>query len=924
MYLPKRILFVVSSFIFLSTSTFTAIAETPKANSSTVDIPHEKFTLDNGLRVVVHEDRKAPIVAVSIWYHVGSKDEPRGKSGFAHLFEHLMFNGSENYDDEYFGPFEKVGATDMNGTTWFDRTNYFQNVPTPALELALWMESDRMGHLLGAVTQEKLDEQRSVVQNEKRQGDNRPYGKVEYSSLAGLYPEGHPYRHSTIGSMEDLNAASLDDVKQWFKDYYGASNAVLVLAGDIDAQTAKPLVEKYFGDIAAGPPVKQLTAWVPTKEDNVTEVMYDRVPQARIYRQWTVPGRTKQNNAFLNLAANVLGNGKNSRLYKTLVYDKQLATEASASVEQHELASVFGIDVTVKPGQDPEKVAAVIDEVVADFLAKGATKKELKRVTTKINAAAIRGYEKIGGFGGKATALAQSELYAGDAGFFKTYLGWLNSARLRDIHSEANEWLAKGYYQMTVVPFGEYKTTSGGVDRTKGLPDVGAIPALSFPAIERDKLSNGVEVILAQRSSMPLVNVSVQFDAGYAADSGGKLGASSFTVQMLNEGTTNLSALEISEQAELLGATLSQGSSLDASFVSLSALKSNVNESVGLLSDVVRNPMFDSSEVERVRKQWLATIQQEKNSPVSLALRNLPPLLYGKDHAYGIPFTGSGTEESIQSLSRDDLVAFKGQWLRPDNAQIFVVGDTDLATIKPILERHFGSWEANESVPLKQKKITKVKAADKAKIYIIDKKGAPQSLILAGQLAPSSAEQDNLEVSVMNDILGGTFTARVNSNLREDKGWSYGAYTFMRGAKGQRPWLAYAPVQTDKTKESIQELSKEFDAYLGQQPATEDELSKVLSNNINSLAGSYETSASVLRTLMSNAVYGRPDNYAQNLKEKYESITLANVKAQAQDVLTPNVLTWIIVGDREKIEAPLKALGLGDIQFMDVDGKLVE
>lgn len=923
MKLRKLISVLASAIVFFSVN-YNAVGAAKNTDTIDIDIPFEKFTLNNGLRVVVHEDRKAPIVAVSIWYHVGSKDEPKGKTGFAHLFEHLMFNGTENFDDEYFVPFEKVGATDMNGTTWFDRTNYFQNVPTPALEMALWMESDRMGHLLGAVTQEKLDSQRGVVQNEKRQGDNRPYGKVQYSSLKGLYPEGHPYRHSTIGSMADLNAASLDDVKQWFKDYYGATNAVLVLAGDINAAEAKPLVEKYFAHIPAGPPVKQLTAWVPTKSENVTETMYDTVPQARIYRQWAVPGRTEQDNAYLNLAAEVLGGGKNSRLYKTLVYDKQLATSAAASVEQHELASVFELDIMLKAGQDVDAANEVIDEVMQEFLAKGATRKELERTKTKISAGTIRGYEKIGGFGGKATALAQSELYAGDPSFYKTYLGWMNAASLNDIDDLANEWLGKGYYQINVLPYGEHSVVESSVDRSKGLPIVGKMPELSFPDVQRDSLSNGVEVVLAQRNAMPLVNVSVQFDAGYAADGGGKLGASSFTSKMLTEGTESLSSLEISELAENLGADLSQGSNLDTTYVAISALTNKLDESVELLSDVVQNPKFEQTEMDRTRKQWLAKIQQEKNTPVSLALRSLPPLLYGADHAYGIPFTGSGTAASISSLTRDDLVAFKDQWLRPDNATIFVVGDTSMADIKPILEKRFGDWKANSGVPLKQKNIATVSNSNKARVFIIDKKGAPQSLILAGQLAPSSKDENNLVNAAMNEILGGAFTARVNMNLREDKGWAYGAYTFMQGAKGQRPWMAYAPVQTDKTKESINELLLEFNAYLDNKPATVDELQKVVKSNTNSLPGSYETAGAVLNTLMSNARFDRPDDYVQTLKSKYEALDLAAVNESAKNVLTPNALTWVIVGDRAEIEAPIRSLNLGDIKFMNVDGEIVE
>ncbi|MDH3533697.1 MAG: insulinase family protein, partial [Gammaproteobacteria bacterium] len=514
----------------------------PAAEVPDIDIPFDKFRLDNGLTVVVHEDRKAPIVAVGVWYKVGSKDEPPGKTGFAHLFEHLMFNGSENYNDEYFKPFEQVGATAMNGTTWFDRTNYFQNVPTSALDMALWMESDRMGHLLGVITQEKLDNQRGVVQNEKRQGENQPYGLVEYRVLEGLFPAGHPYRHSTIGSMEDLDAASVDDVHQWFKDYYGAANAVLVLAGDIDAATARPLVEKYFGDIPAGPPVRQLKAWVPERSHDTFETLYDRVPQVRSYRYWAVPGRIMEQRYLLELAASVLGSGKNSRLYQALVYRNQLAVSVSVSVEAHQLASLFSIDVTLKPDASLETVNGIIDAEMARFLAEGPEAEELERAKTKINAGSVRGLERIGGFGGKATTLAQGELYAGDPAFFLTGLEWINAASPKAVQAVAADWLSDGRYQLDVLPFGEYATAAPGVDRSLGLPAVGDMPDLAFPDIQRAELANGLQVVLAERHTVPVVNIALQFDAGYAADTFGKLGASSFTMAMLDEGTSLRSA----------------------------------------------------------------------------------------------------------------------------------------------------------------------------------------------------------------------------------------------------------------------------------------------------------------------------------------------------------------------------------------------
>ena len=886
-----------------------------------VDIPYDKFVLDNGLTVIVHEDRKAPIVNVSIWYHVGSKDERPGKTGFAHLFEHLMFNGSENWDDEYFGPFEKVGATSINGTTWFDRTNYFQNVPTPALDMALWMESDRMGHLLGAITQQKLDEQRGVVQNEKRQGDSQPYGLTKYRLLEGLFPEGHPYRWTTIGSMEDLNAASLEDVKEWFREYYGTANAVLVIAGDVDAETGHALAIKYFGDIPSGPPLKQYRSWIPDRTENTREIMYDRVPQTRIYRTWAVPGRTYQDRTILSVAASILGSGKNSRLYQALVYESQLATSVRVSVEPHELTSMFKIEATLKVGSDADEVLTIIDKVMAEFLTNGPTEEELFRAKSKVTASVVRGLEQIGGFGGKATILAQGELYSGDPGFYKTAFGWVNGADVASVRDAARVWLADGYYQLTVFPFEDYATVETDADRSR-LPDVGAMPSLSFPEIKTATLDNGIEVILAERRTIPVINITMQFDAGYAADMGGALGTSSFTLAMLDEGTTTRTALEISAEAEGLGAIISTSSNLDVSTVSLSALKSNMDASMALYADVLRNAAFTQQEIDRLRQQWLARIQQEKAQPIGLALRNLPPLLYGAGHAYGMPLTGSGTEESITGLTRDDLIQFQSDWLRPDNAQIFVVGDTSLDEILPILNQAFGDWQAPPTT-IPSKNISEVDLPDEARVIIFDRPGSPQSMIVAGHLVPSTGDADTLAIETMNDILGGQFTARINMNLREDKGWSYGAFTFIPDARGQRPLIVFAPVQTDKTKESLMELMKEFEGYLGENPAREDELTKVVNSNVLSLPGQFETARAVMGSLLDNARFGRDFEYVTTLKDRYEALSLDHIHEAAAEHFAPGQLVWLIIGDRAEIEAGIRELNLGTLEKWDADGNII-
>lgn len=888
-----------------------------------IDIPYQRFVQPNGLTVIVHEDRKAPIVAVSVWYHVGSKDEPEGRTGFAHLFEHIMFEGSENYDDRFSKPLEEVGATALNGTTWFDRTNYFENVPTPALELALFLESDRMGHLLGVLTQQKLDQERGVVQNEKRQGDNQPYGTVIYRVLEGLFPPGHPYRHETIGSMADLDAATLEDVHEWFKTYYGAANTVVVLAGDIAPEPGRELVEKYFGHIPPGPPLKKLHAMVPDRVANTHEVMHDRVPQIRSLQNWAVPGRTSRDRALLELAAYVLGDGKNSRLYQALIFETQHAVSLTVEVEAHELASIFTIDTTLRPGATLEDVNAIIEQELARFLKSGPGEEELQRARTKIRGEVIRGLEQVGGFSGKAATLAEGELYDGNPAFFRTLLQWIDEASADEVRDAAARWLADGRYQLDVLPSPDYVAGAPGIDRSGGLPAVGELPDISFPVVQRATLGNGMRVVVAERHAVPVVSVSVQFDAGYAADAGLPLGTASFALAMLDESTANRSTLDIDAEAERLGAEISSGSNLDMSTVSLSALTVNLEASIALFADVVRNPAFVPDEMERMRVRRLAAVQQEKNDPLGIALRTLPPLIYGHEHAYGIPFTGTGTEQSIQSITRDHLVAFHHEWLRPDNATIFVVGDTRIGEVLPLLEASFGDWQPPRSTP-PAKRIDEVALPGAARLLLVDKPESPQSLILAAHLAPPTGVDDNITIETMNDILGGQYSARVNQNLRVDKQWSYGAFTLLADARGQRPFLVYAPVQTDRTAEALQELIGEFRAFIGKKPATAEELRRVVRSNAFSLPGQYETNHAVLSALLANDRFGRADDYVATLADRYRATTLVSVQAAAEQVLHPDRLTWVVVGDRAQVLDSLQGLRIAPVELMDADGNLLE
>jgi len=916
----------------------------PAAAASAVDIPFEEFTLPNGLRVVVHTDRKAPIVAVNIWYHVGAKDEPAGRTGFAHLFEHLMFQGSENHHGEFFEPFKQVGATDQNGTTNTDRTNYFQNVPTTALDMALWMESDRMGHLLGAIDQAALDEQRGVVQNEKRQGENQPYGQVWDKLTRALYPAGHPYHHGVIGSMNDLNAASLDDVKTWFRTWYGPNNAVLVLAGDIDVATAKEKVARYFGDIPAGPSMAQPAVNVGQRSESTREVMTDKVPQARIYRAWNVAQVGTADIDQLQLFSQVLGGAKSSRLDQRLLHQEKLVDNIGTMVGPSQLGSNFIIMATVKQGVDPARVEAIIDEELKKLIAEGPSADELARGKTAFRAGFIRGIERIGGFGGKADALAECAVYEGDPGCFRTSLATIDKASIDDLKAVGAKWLRVGDHTLVVEP-GErvaldelpsakpapfevpvvdpkYGVLPSQVDRSAGVPQTASFPELKFPQLQRATLKNGTRVILAERHDIPVVQFSYEFAGGFTADQGRKPGTANFTMGMLDEGAGKLGSLAFADAADALGARLGAGASLDGANVYLSALKENLAPSLALYADVLRAPRFDQGEIDRIKATWIAGIKQEKVQPNAVAMRVLPPLLYGKGHPYAIPFTGSGDEAAIESLTRDDLVTFHKDWVRPENATLIVVGDTTLKEIVPLLDRQIGDWKGEGAAP-QVPAPADVARPDKARVYLIDQPGAVQANLFAGEVVPSTRDAGATRFDIANGVLGGDFTSRLNMNLREDKHWSYGARSMASGTLGQRPWMAIAPVQIDKTADALKEMQAEISQFAsGQRPPSDAEVARIRNIQTLSLPGAYETASAVMNTIGGIVRYERPDDYVFKRKAEIEAMTPAQV-AEAAKTLDASKLTWVVVGDLKQTEAPVRALELGEVVVIDGDGNPV-
>ncbi|HLX85921.1 MAG TPA: pitrilysin family protein [Terriglobales bacterium] len=891
-----------------------------KSTEKEIDIPYERFVLDNGLTVIVHEDHKAPIVAINTWYHVGSKNEKPGKTGFAHLFEHLMFGGSEHAPGRYIDGMEKIGATDLNGTTNPDRTNYFENVPTSAVDFTLWMESDRMGHLLGSLDQKTLDLQRGVVQNEKRQGENQPYGVTRQLLTQNTYPVGHPYSWTTIGDMADLDAASMKDVQEWFKTYYGPSNVVIVIAGDIDAKTAREKVEKYYGDIPAGPPVAHHQVWIAKMTGTKRQVVQDRVPQARIYKVWNVPEFGSADADYIDLVSDCLSNGKSSRFYKRLVYEDQIATEAIGYTDLQEIGGQFIVRATARPGQNIAQVEKEVDEELARFLKEGPTPAELARVKAQYQANFIRGIERIGGFGGKSDRLAMSQVYRGSPDAYKISLKRVQQATAEDLKAAAVRWLSDGVYILQVDPFPDYKTASTGADRSKA-PEPGTPPELKLPKRQRTTLSNGLKVVLAERHEVPLVNFTLAADAGFASDASTSPGTANLAMQVLTDGTRTRNALQISDELETLGATLRGSSNLDSSFISLSALSSKLDPSLDLFADVVLHPSFPENEVKREQKLALAAIDREQNTPTTLGLRVLPALLYGAGHPYGNPLTGSGTKESVAKLTREDLVKFHETWIHPNNSTLIVVGDTTLVELKPKLEKLFAGWKSGNA-PAKDVKTVSV--ASKSTVYLIDKPGALQSVIFAGVVAPPRANPQEIAIEAMNDSLGGIFGARINMNLREDKHWSYGARTVLRDARSQRPYYVQAPVQTDKTKESLIEVNKELRGITGDRPISGTELAKVQANETLKLPGSRETLDALGQSIVDLVQFGLPDDYYDTYGAKVHALTTSDVNDAAKEVVRPDNMTWVVVGDRAKIEAGVRELNLGEFHNMDTNGKVVQ
>jgi zinc protease len=882
-------------------------------------IQHKKFVLDNGLTLLVHEDHSVPIVGVNLWYHVGSRNEKRGKTGFAHLFEHFFFNGSENYPHGFREAMDDLGANNRNGTTNNDRTNFFEDVPVSALERTLYLEADRMGFLTGRISKEMLERERGVVQNEKRQGENQPYGRV-FSEISGkIYPYSHPYSWSTIGSMEDLNAASLDDVKEWYKTYYGPNNAVISLAGDITPERALELVTKYFGGIAPGPPLSRTEKWIPQLDRNIRDEMQDRVPQTRIYRVYHAPTWKDAETEYLDLFTQVLSGSKSARLDRRLVYEKELATGVTAGVASRELGSLVIITVTVKQGADPAEAEREMDSVINELIEKGPTAEELQRARSRTLADFLRGIERLGGFGGRSDVLAESMTYGGSPDAYLEGLETMSKAQPADVKLAGQRWLRANNYTMLVKPFPKIDAAKSSLDRSV-LPALTTAPEIKFPEVQRATLKNGLKVLLLERHSAPIVNVTLALDAGYASDTAVKAGAASLALDLMDEGTKTRDAFQIVNELDSLGARLNTFSQLDLSFVKLQATSDNLRPSLGILSDVVLNPSFPQDLFTIQKQRRLAQIGQEKAQPNAMALRVLPGLLYGASHAYGRPLTGSGSEKSVEGITREDLMEWHARWVKPGSSTVIVTGDITLAKLLPALEESFSTWKPGKA-PAKE--LGTVAKTSGKKVYLIDKPDATQSTIVATHVSETSGQTEEHAIETVLRNFGGMATSRLNRNLRLDKHWSYGTQGFLNDARGQRPFIVIAPVQTDKTKEAMIEVAKEIRGLAGERPLAGEEYASIMRNMTLRLPGRFETLNALEGAAIDLVNYGLPADYWSKYAGNVRVLTEPQLNTAAKKFVRPGEVIWIVVGDLKKVEKGIRELNFGEVIRLNADGEVI-
>ena len=924
---------------------FTALA-VPSAQSSrpaaaVSDVPRlqfQTFTLPNGLEVILSQDRRLPLVAVNLWYHVGPANEEPGRTGFAHLFEHLMFQGSKHTPpDSHFQMLEAAGATDINGTTDFDRTNYFETVPSNQLELALWIESDRMGYLLDTVDQAALSNQQDVVRNERRQSlENVPYGVAEEKLVQLLYPKGHPYYGYVIGSHEDIQAAKLEDVKDFFKRYYAPNNASLAIVGDFDPAAARALVQKYFGTLKRGLPVPPIKVETPpiTSERRLT--VEDRIELPRLYMAWLTSPIFKPGDADADIASILLGGGRSSRLYKKLVYEQQIAQDVNVVQQSLILGSQFQITVTARAGRTLEEIEKAVDAELQILRTTAPDASEIERARNTLETRIITGLETLGGFGGVADRLNSYNHYLDNPDYLQQDIARYRAVTPQSVlafakaqltpNSRAVVHVVKGTPNLTSPPTPPAPQSKPGQGAEavnadepwrKNQPTPPASRTyMQVPTPESITLANGLTVMLAPRRGLPVVAANLVIKTGSDSNPLDAPGLANFTAAMLTQGTKTRNALQIADDAAQIGATLTATSTMDASTISTRSLKKNFAAALTQVADVALNPSFPADELERQRTARLGQLAQQRANPQALAGTIVANVLYGETHPYG--FAELGTAASLKAMTADRLRAFWQQNFVPNNAALVVAGDISMAELRPLAEKAFGAWQRGTPA----KPVLTTPANTGSKIVIVDRPGAPQTQLRVAMIGAARSAPDFRPAQVMNTALGGLFSSRINMNLREKNGYTYGASSQFVFRKAPGPFQVASGVRTDATAAAASEMINELRGMAAAaMPA--DELKRSKDALTYSLPGAFETSVSTAASLANIYTYDLGVDYYATYAESVYAVTSEQALAAAKKYLVPERFVIVAIGDRSKIEADLKKLNL-PIEIRDADGKVVQ
>ena len=803
-------------------------------------IAYEKTTLSNGLEVVLHEDHTVPIIAVNLWYHVGSKDEEIGRTGFAHLFEHVMFEGSKNHNRLYFDPLQKVGAN-LNGSTASDRTNYWETVPSNYLELALWLESDRMGFLLDALDQKRFDIQRDVVKNERRQSyENRPYGMSHLLLQPTLFPPPHPYSWPVIGSQEDLDAAELEDIKDFFRKYYSPSNASLAIAGDFDSAEATGLIERYFGDIPAGPAINRVGRMVSPLKGEIGLTMRDKVQLPRLSLVWPVGPMFDDDEAPLDVLATVLADGKSSRLYRTLVYER-IARDVSVHNYSQEIAGEFTIQATASPGHGLEEIQDEVEAELARVRSEPPGDHEMDRARNRIESQQTRHLERFGGFGGRADQLNHYNVFARDPGVINTELQRYKAVSGEEVVRVANDVLGGDRVRLAVLPEEATSTTASAVDRSV-MPAGSTARAFTPPVPRRERLSSGLDILHVENPALPLVALGLVLRRGAAGDPADRPGLAHMTASLLTEGTASRSSRQIADEMEYVGSSMDSDASREHAVLSAETLSSHWPKALEIMGDVVKNATFPPEELDRLRNERLADLARISDDPASIAQRAARALLYGPRSRYGHPVIG--TKQSVEALSREELVGQFERSYGPEVATLIVVGDVQMDDLMSKAEEYLSGW--TRPVPEPQHGLDSDEApASPTTIFLADKPGAAQSVIRAGHTTIPRHDPDYVTMTMLNYAFGGQPTARLFMNLRQDKGYSYGYYSSIEWLTGPSALFAGGSVQTDVTKEAVVETLKEFADIRGQRPLTKEEFTASRDGMLRSFPSQFETQGQI-------------------------------------------------------------------------------